>query len=77
MNIIREWDYDDNNPPPQITVSDKPLSLEIGCGNGLFLSTIAVQYPQNVFVGLEVKHKCLSAAAKKCQRLVSEGKIAE
>ena len=77
MNIIREWDYDENNPPNKIVSADKPLSLEIGCGNGLFLSTIASLYPQESFVGLEVKHKCLTAAQKKCQRLVTEGKISD
>lgn len=77
MNIIREWDYDENNPPNKIVSADKPLSLEIGCGNGLFLSTIASLYPQESFVGLEVKHKCLTAAQKKCERLVKENKITE
>ena len=77
MNIVREWDYTADNPPDKITAADKSLSLEIGCGNGLFLSTIAAEFPQNAYVGLEVKHKCLTAAAKKCERLVKECKIKE
>ena len=49
--------------------------MEIGCGNGLFLSTISQKYPDEVFVGLEIKHKCIARALKKCNSLAGQGLV--
>ena len=75
MEIIREWDYSEENPVNKIVCADKPMSLEIGCGNGLFLSTISSLHKEEVFVGLEIKMKCILRAQKKCNLLVEQGKL--
>jgi tRNA (guanine-N7-)-methyltransferase len=41
---------------------EKPLELEIGCGNGEFLCSLARTYPGTNFVGVEVKEKSVHQA---------------
>jgi tRNA (guanine-N7-)-methyltransferase len=41
---------------------EKPLELEIGCGDGEFLCSLARRYPATNFVGVEVKEKSVHEA---------------
>ena len=41
---------------------EKPMELEIGCGNGEFLCSLARRYPATNFVGVEVKEKSVHEA---------------
>jgi len=41
---------------------EKPMELEIGCGNGEFLCTLARRDPETNFVGVEVKEKSANEA---------------
>lgn len=46
-----------------------PLSLELGMGAGLFITSLAQKHPQEFFVGLEVKEERLLKAAQKAATL--------
>lgn len=44
------------------------ISLEIGCGSGHFLNTIAEQRPEEGFIGIEIRYKRLVLAADKSSK---------
>lgn len=44
---------------------EAPLHLEIGCGNGFFLSGLAERHPEINFLGIEIRYKRTVLTAKK------------
>ncbi len=44
---------------------DAPLHLEVGCGNGFFLSGMAARHPEWNWVGIEIRYKRVVLTAKK------------
>lgn len=46
-----------------------PLVLEVGSGNGFYLSGMAHKNPENNYLGLEIRYKRVILAAKKIQKL--------
>jgi tRNA (guanine-N7-)-methyltransferase len=44
-----------------------PLTLEIGCGNGFFLSALAARHPDHNHVGVEIRYKRTVLVARKLQ----------
>lgn len=57
----------------EVFAADQPLHLEIGSGNGFFLSEIAAVHPEWNVLGVEVRYKRIVTAAKKIQALGVEG----
>src|SRR5437773_10446225 len=49
--------------------NERPLELEIGCGTGDFLCSLAVQEPAANFVGLDISLKSLFAAVERARLL--------
>lgn len=45
--------------------NDQPLHLEIGCGKGQFITTLAAQHPEINFIALEVKAEVLYRTAQR------------
>jgi len=52
----------------EIFGKDAPVFLEIGIGNGEFISWIAKKYPENNYVGVEIVRKVLKKAANRVHR---------
>jgi len=53
--------------PPKAK-SAKRLHLEIGCGSGRYLTQWAADFPEDAFLGFELRFKRIALAAKKVQR---------
>ncbi|OHD12879.1 MAG: tRNA (guanosine(46)-N7)-methyltransferase TrmB [Spirochaetes bacterium GWD1_27_9] len=67
MFHIKEWDLKEE---VFFHKKDYPkVSLEIGCGNGLFLCKIAKNNPDTHFFGIEVLSKCITKSKKKIESL--------
>ncbi len=49
----------------EIFGNDRPVELEIGCGNGRFLALHAPQHPQTNFIGIEISAKYAVLAAQR------------
>lgn len=43
----------------------KPIHLEVGSGNGFFLSGMAARHPESVWVGVEIRYKRVVLCARK------------
>ena len=73
MLLIREWDYKDNDQKNGCIFFHKKkdnikVNLEIGSGNGLFLTTIAAMRKDESFFGLERLAKCINKTVKKSEK---------
>ncbi|HOJ63238.1 MAG TPA: tRNA (guanosine(46)-N7)-methyltransferase TrmB [Spirochaetota bacterium] len=66
MVILREWDI--TNPEKFKKNDYKKRAIDIGCGNGLFLASIAKNNPDITFFGLEIKAKYINKTKKKIER---------
>lgn len=70
MTTIYEWDSEDKNIDYYYRKREhKNICLEIGCGNGLFLSTIAQQNPKMIYVGIDRRIKSIHKSQKKIEKL--------
>ncbi|HOV15436.1 MAG TPA: tRNA (guanosine(46)-N7)-methyltransferase TrmB [Spirochaetota bacterium] len=49
----------------EIFKNSNDLVLEIGCGNGHFLTKKAVESPENNFIGIDIKHERVSKGIEK------------
>lgn len=47
---------------------DQPLQLEIGCGSGEFLCSLAGQFSDKYFIGVEVSRRAVYAAVEKAKK---------
>jgi tRNA (guanine-N7-)-methyltransferase len=54
---------------------DAPLHVEIGSGNGFFLSGLAKQHPEWNIIGLEIRYKRVMLCAKKLREAGAEHAI--
>ena len=61
-SIFEQPDWD------QIFPNKNPFNLEIGVGNGEFLTALAKINPEGNFVGIEVKEKYLEKAKRRIER---------
>ena len=50
-------------------IADRPLTLEVGCGHGHFLTAYAAAHPGESCVGVDLLRERLERAAKKSARL--------
>ncbi len=50
---------------------DQPLCLELGCGKGFFLSSLALRQPQYNHLGVDIKSEVLVVAKRTCEQLYS------
>lgn len=50
---------------PQVFGADLPLHLEVGSGNGFFLSGMAARHPEAAWVGVEIRYKRVVLCARK------------
>ncbi|UFJ39358.1 tRNA (guanosine(46)-N7)-methyltransferase TrmB [Brevibacillus humidisoli] len=48
--------------------NDHPLHLEIGCGKGRFITTLAEQHPEINFIALEVKAEVIYRTAQRTEK---------
>lgn len=46
--------------------NDNPISLELGCGKGRFISTLAKENPQRNFIVIDLKDEVLVYVKRKC-----------
>lgn len=50
---------------PEIFGADRPLHLEVGSGNGFYLSGMAARHPDTSWVGVEIRYKRVVLCARK------------
>lgn len=50
----------------------QPLHVELGCGKGGFLAALAVQHPENNYLGIDMTDKVLILAKRNIERLYAE-----
>ncbi len=48
---------------------ERPLDLEIGCGNGFFFEHIVQKHPERNFLGIELKYKPLVQTIRRIKKL--------
>ena len=68
---IKEFDgivFDKHSITTVITKNSLPLVLDIGCGNGEYLTDIASKNPDNFYIGFELQYKEVYRAALKIQK---------
>lgn len=54
---------------PKIFGNNNPLYLEIGCGKGRFITTLAEREPQNNFLGIEMVGNVIVSAAERTKEM--------
>ncbi len=76
FNEFKDWSFDEKaiqykgNWRSQVfqTSEDTPFDLEIGTGNGTHFAQITENYPERVFLGLELKFKTLVQSIRRSLR---------
>ena len=61
--------FDKHSITAVITKNSLPLILDIGCGNGEYLTDSASKNPQNFYIGFELQFKEVHRTALKIQKL--------
>ena len=57
-----------NNIIPQLQASNQQFSLEIGCGHGHWLTSLAEKEPFQYFIGIDLITKRIQKAVTKSQK---------
>lgn len=52
----------------------QPIQLELGCGKGLFLSTVAAKYPKINYMGVDLSSDMLGLTKRNIERSFAEAK---
>ncbi len=61
-------DYFSRLDPSSIFENEKPLEIDLGCGDGSFLNAMAAHYPERNFLGVERLLGRVKKVAKKAHR---------
>ncbi|MEO6846965.1 MAG: tRNA (guanosine(46)-N7)-methyltransferase TrmB [Chthoniobacterales bacterium] len=65
-----EKDKEINDSPLEVWLQKKnPLEVDLGCGKGLFLTSLAQQFPDICFLGVEHQRERVAKCMKKIRRM--------
>lgn len=69
------WNSEHKIDSLSVFQTDQPIHLEIGCGKGNFITTLAINNPTINFIGMEKEQTVVGVALKKSLKMFDEAKL--